>query len=217
MKKAIVPSRGKFRRVHDVPRGQPVLHTSEEWHQRVLSYRWDNWHVFALFLGVSIYSIYLCLAWLLGMPLSLALMNATVYMITYTVMLYLMDGYQSNREVVRQNHTGLFTYGLQMRGAGTYMFFFVPYIDILDFRVKHGWFFQTLELDIRGMKKPFKMESMPLILGEAGLAELRRRIDGTIEIPRMNVYGDRLPVDVPVNPLTIKESQVPVYSARIQF
>jgi len=217
MKKAFVPSRGKFRRVHDVPRGPAVLHTSDEWHQRAASFRFENWFLFFVSLGASVYAIYICLGALLGMPLNLSLLNATVYLVTYISMMYFMEVYQSNREVIRQNHTGLFTYGLQMRGAGTYMFFFVPYIDILDFRVKQGWLFQSLELYIRGMEKPFKIENMPLILGEDGLLELRRRIDGMVDVPKMVVYGDRLPVEVPVTTLAIKETHVPVYSTRIQF
>ena len=132
-------------------------------------------------------------------------------------MMYFMDLYQSNREVIRQNHSGLFKYGIQLRLSGSFMVFFVPYIDILDFRVKIGWLYQTLELDIHGMRKPFKIGNMPEILGVEGLAELRRRIDGTVEVPKMMVYGDRMPVEVPVNPLSIKESRVPVYSTRIQF
>jgi len=217
MKKAFVPSRGRFLRVKDVPRGPPVLRTSEQWHQRALSIRWDNWHLYMLFFGVSIYAIYLGLGWALGMPLAIAFMNATIYLVTYVSLIYLMETYQSNREVVRQTHSGLFTYGIQARHVGTHLFFFVPYIDIIDFRVKQGWFFQTLVLDIRCLKRPFKIEYMPELLGADGLAELRRRIDGTMEIPKMMIYGDRRPVELPVNALTIRESRVPVYSTRIQF
>lgn len=220
MRKGLIPSGGKFRRVHEVPRGMAVLRTPEEWHQRVVSVRWEGIEVAWPILIVLVFTAYLGLGAVLGVPATLSLMNASIYTVTYFGMFALLEVYFGSREVERKYHSGLFEHGLQLRSVGSPMHYFVPYVDILDFHVKDGWFYQTLVLDIRGLKRPFKMMGMPEILGEEGLTELRRRVDDPLArtgIPRLFVYGDRVPVQVPVNPLAIKETKVPVLSTRIQF
>jgi hypothetical protein len=214
-------SDGKFVKAKDIPRGSSVLKTSEEWHQRVLSINRKNWPLAMAIHPLIVYPIWMTLRLFIGNePLSHTFIRATVYWVTYAVLYHAMEVYQSNREVVRQNHSGLFEYGIQMRLAQTHVCLFVPYSEIIDFRVKNGWFWQTLTLEIRGMKKPFSMQGMPEILGNIGLKELRRRVDtnrGVVEMPKLVLYGDRSTATMSRAPLGDLAPRVPVYSTRLQF
>jgi hypothetical protein len=212
---------GQKVKVKDVPRGRPILRTAEEWHRRQRAHVWDNWWVVPIIHALIVYPIWIGLDLLLeGTVRGNTLVNATAYYLTYMGMMFIMEVYQSNRELGRGNYSGLFDHGIQLRQFDTYLFFFFPYCEIIDFRVKTGWFWQTLELDIPGMRKPFKLQGMPEILGEEGLAELRRRVDasaGRFEMPKLVLYGQPTPVVATTSPPVNPTSRSPVFTAGLRF
>ena len=210
---------GKFNSQKEVPRGLPVLRIAEEWHQRGVSLRKERIPT-KLFLSALVFfpiMLFLMMA-LWDMPPSFVVQYTFFYWVGFLIADFAHESYQSNREVERQNFSGLFEYGVQVRVEKTNLFFFVPYAEIMDFRVKEGWFGQNLELDVRNLKKPFVTDDLPEILGVEGLDELRRRIgQGAVEMPKLVLYEERTPAIMTSAPFFVAESRVPVYSARLQF
>jgi hypothetical protein len=217
--KGLVLRGGKFNSEREVPRGPPVLRTADEWHGRGVRLRREKMpsRLFLSFLVFFPVMFFLMLVvW--DIPASFVVPYTFFYWIGYRVMGHFHEIYQSNREVERQNFSGLFEYGVQVRLEETNLFFFVPYAEIINFRVKRGWFGHNLEIKVRDLKKPFVTDDLPEILGVEGLDELRRRIGrGAVEMPRLVLYGERTPATMTGPPFSATESRVPVYSAPLQF
>jgi hypothetical protein len=193
MKKVIF--KGEFVPPRDVPRGDPILRTPEEWHQRGVGIRKKVRTDSIITVSLFAFTVWIVLSLVFnGAIRGEAVLLAAIFAIVYSIGTYVMEVYYSWREVGRTIYSGLFEGGLQVRTFGYDMVFFIPYSDIQNFRVTDGWFTQRLELFEGDAKKPLKLEGIPPLLGEDGLAELRRRISpeyGPSEPPKLIIYGDR--------------------------
>jgi hypothetical protein len=186
--------KGNLIPVADVPRGQPILRTAEQWHMRSV---WVHQGYIIRFLLTFIPTFFA--TWFLMELLVTGTfggrfwLTAVTYAIGFPIVYMGMEGYFSLKEVSRTHYSGLFEYGLQSRIFGNDRCFFIPYTEILDFQVKKKWFVTRIELSIKDMKKPLKLDGIPPILGEMGLVELRKRIIpewDPAEAPKLVVYDE---------------------------
>lgn len=207
--------------VKDVPRGRPILLTSEEWHQRSASlYRSDLprslfYNALACIPVTVILTLFIWdLSWVFLIPIFL------LHWVAWSGVDCLREGYHSRREVARQNHSGLFEYGIQQRLSEFDMTFFIPYAEIERAWVKEGRRGMSLQMDLRGQEQPYASHDLLKILGEEGLEELQRRVGGRLPVqepPKLVLYGDRPPVITSVSPLVASDVRSPVFSPGIQF
>lgn len=178
-----------------VLRGRPILRTAEQWHLRGVECRREYRARFLLTLVPTLFATWLVMELLLtgAFDFTFGIVFVT-QMVMYPIMYYCIDAYFSSKEIGRTHYSGLFEHGLQSRIFLNDMCFFIPYREVLDFQVTEKWFGQRLVLVIVGWNKPMHLDLLAPILGEDGLAELRRRttpLYALSEPPRLVIYGDR--------------------------
>ncbi len=216
-----VPGRDTFETVDDVPRGRPVHLPAEEWHRR--SRRLQDgvfWFKHFLIIAIIAVVIWVGLDALLGTVDTFSWVDAAVYTVVFFTMTYAAETYHSNREVERGTYSGLFEYGLQWRMFESSYYFFLPYCQIEDVKVRHRVNDTVMEVYLQGFKRPLGFTELFEVLGPDGYVELKRRVGRVTpvpEVPKVHIYGDRLPATTP-SPLFSEVRPRPYdYSAPLRF
>ncbi len=189
-----VPREGKMVKAERIDRGQPVLHSAEDWSQKASSTYNGILRWLLVFCAMVLIPVWLFVVFLVGLTDIYWFVYPWVYSFIYITMFFLMSRSVQKREVEMGIHTGLFQNGLQYRFPFSKSHLFIPYRDIERFSVDTRWPYKKLVLHLQGFKRPLKLVHAPTILGMDGLQKLEGMIGGLPEPtgpPRLFVYGGR--------------------------
>ena len=193
--RGLVPYKGKFVKADNIPRGEPVLYSAEEWMARNKVERRRYMRRVVVILPAIIIILVSVFYLIAGRPFwpNIAV-SVVVYVIAFPLMLSVpevMNGRRARRAGV---YSGLFQNGLMLRVPTREWATFVPYGFIEDFEVKRVNFVNNmLMLRLRDFNKqqPIYMGGL---LDVEGQGMLRTMIMGTpamTEAPELHVYGGR--------------------------
>jgi hypothetical protein len=217
-----VPFRGKWVKADNVHRGDPIVYTPREWQRRASEIRsrsllW-NWIVFP---PVMICTCFITFGLLGGLTDTFWLLWAVFYSLGWCSSNTVLELWQRRKELASSNYTGLFQYGVQWRLTGNNAHFFLPYSEMVEYRMRRKLLVgDVIEFRIRGFKRPWVDGVLPRILNAGGLEELRRRVDGSagrFEAPKLVLYDDRSPIIATSPPIAKPESRSPVLTSGLKF
>ncbi len=188
--RGLVPYKGKFVKADNIPRGEPVLYSAEEWMARDEVERRRYLRRVQVILPAIIIIVMSVFYLIVGRPFwpDIAV-SAVAYAIAFPLMLTIPEVLNGRRARRAGVYSGLFRNGLMLRVPTREWATFVPYGFIEDFEVKRD----MLMLRLRGFNKPQPIY-MGGLLDVEGQGMLRTMIMGTpamTEAPELHVYGGR--------------------------
>ncbi len=193
--RGLVPYKGKFVKADNIPRGEPLLYSAEEWMARNKVERRRYLRRILVILPVTILTIVSVMNLIAGNPLwPDIVVSAVVYTIAFPLMLSIPEVLNGRKARKARVYSGLFQNGLMFRVPTREWATFVPYGLVEDFEVKRvNLVNNMLMLRLRGFKKPQPVY-MGGLLDAEGQGMLRTMIMGAsvmTEAPELHVYGGR--------------------------
>jgi hypothetical protein len=188
-----VPYKGKFVKVVNIPPGEPLLLSMEEWITRDKKEgRRDILLLSVFFPAITIPLTFMFLGVIGGETWPDILLFALAYSLPFPMLFAIAELINSRRAFRKGIYTGLFEHGLLIRDMMTTRVNFIPYALIVDFHMVKKMKNKRMEVDIVGFEKPYQIVRT-CVLGDDSIGMLREIVTQMAgeDPPDLHVYGGR--------------------------
>jgi hypothetical protein len=189
-----VPYKGKFVKVDNIPTGEPIMLSTEEWQERSKRILKRNYLGFLVLFPLVVFPVLVGFILLMGETiLTGTIITVAIYSSLFPFIFIIRYFIFARKGWPKGTYTGLFEHGLVVHIEGMPDSTFIPYRLIRDFHVKKGRFSKMLMIDIVGFKKPVPNIGLKA-LQDDGLEILRKMLfkrPEDPEAPELHVYGGR--------------------------